>query len=293
MKNKNIGPGIVLILLGIFWMLENLGFITWSLWDGISDLWPLVFVGIGINLIFKKNSFLPIATWILFFIVVIGYGFYQGQRVGQMETIYDGNVRIINESGANRGRLELDLGGGSIYIGDTKEFLVDANIPNPYVKNKVSRQDGGKHVDVQFKEQSNKFMKLGKDMNYQFNLNDEILWDLDIDMGAANGTIDLSQLSIRDVELDAGAADVKVIFGDKIETVNVKIDTGAASISLSIPEEVGAKVKMEGALKSSNLKDLGWHYQHDYYQSPNYDSAQKKVNVDLDMGAGSLDVDIR
>jgi hypothetical protein len=292
-KNKNIGPGIILILLGIFWMLENLGFITWSLWDGINDLWPLIFVVIGLNLLFKKNTFLPMITWILFFLVVIGYGFFQGQRIEQLETVNGGNVRIANESGANRGRLDLDLGGGSIYIGNTKEFLVDASIPNPYVKNKVNRQDGGKRVDVQFEEQSNKFIKLGKNMNYQFNLNDEIVWDLDIDMGATSGTIDLSQLNVRDIDLDAGAADVKLIFGDKIETVNVKIDTGASSIDLSIPEAVGTKVKLDGALKSSNLKNLGWKYEQGVYQSSNYDSAQKKINVDLDMGAGSLDVNIQ
>ncbi|MBB6217098.1 putative membrane protein [Anaerosolibacter carboniphilus] len=99
MKNKNIGAGVILILLGIFWMMENLGFITWSLWDGINDLWPLVFVVVGLNLIFKKNTFLPMVTWILFFLVLIGYGFFQGQRIGQLENQNGQNVRIANEPG--------------------------------------------------------------------------------------------------------------------------------------------------------------------------------------------------
>lgn len=292
-KNKNIGVGVILILLGIFWMLENLGVITWSLWDGINDLWPLVFVIIGVNIIFKKNAFVPMITWIVFFLILIGYGFFQGQRLGQLEPINGGNVQITKETGVSRGVLDLDFGAGNIYIGNTKEFLVDANVPNSYIQNKVSRRDGGKTVDVQFQEKSHRFIKLRKNMDYHFRLNEDMVWDLDIDMGAASGTIDFSQLNVKDIDIDAGAVDLELVFGDKIENANVKIDTGASNIDITIPDTIGVKVKMDGALKDSNLKELGWSNQHGFYQSPNYDDAEKKIDIDMDMGAGNLDVHVQ
>ncbi|MDF2547961.1 MAG: hypothetical protein K0R93_2859 [Anaerosolibacter sp.] len=292
-KNKNIGAGIILILLGIFWMLENLGFITWSLWDGINDLWPLVFVIIGVNIIFKKNAFVPMITWILFFLILIGYGFFQGQRLGQLSPINGGNVQITKETGASRGVLDLDFGAGNVFIGNTKEFLVDANVPNAYIQNKVSHRDGGKTVDVQFKEKKHRFIIQRKDRDYHFRLNEDMLWDIDMDMGAANGTVDFSQLNVKDIDIDAGAVDLELVFGNIIEMANVKIDAGAANINMTIPDTVGVKVKLDGALKDSNLKELGWNNQEGVYLSPNYEDAEKKINIDMDMGAGSLDVHIQ
>jgi hypothetical protein len=292
-KSKNIGAGVILILLGIFWMLENLGFITWSLWDGINDLWPLIFVIVGVNLIFKKNAFLPMATWILFFLILIGYGFFQSQRVGQLAPILGGNVQIVNETNANRGVLDLDFGAGNVFTGNTKEFLVDANVPNGYIQNKVSRHDGGKTVEVQFKEKSHRFVNLRKNMDYHFQLSEDMVWDIDIDMGAADGTLDFSQLNVNDVDVDGGAMDLELVFGNKSEHTNVKIDAGASDIDITIPETVGVKVKFEGAFKDSNLKELGWNYQQGYYQSPNYDDTQRKIDIDMDMGAGSLNVHVQ
>lgn len=291
MKNKNLWVGIILILLGTFWMLENLGFITWSLWEGIFDLWPLILIVIGINMIFKHKAIVSIITWVLFFLALVVYGFLQQQKDhALLQAIAGGNIQIEKREGAEAARLDLDFGGGNLDIGASEAFLVDAHVSNPYVKHRVDFHEGGKKAEVQFKETNHKFIKINESDDYQFGLDESLVWRLDIDMGAVDGTIDLSQLKIDEVDIDAGAGNLELIFGEAIEKADVKIDMGASHIDLTIPEKIGARIRLDSAIKDSNLENLRWNYDQGYYQSPNYQDANQKIDIDIDMGAGSLNV---
>lgn len=77
MREKNITVGIGLIFLGIFWMFYNMGLIRWSIWSVISYLWPLIFIVLGMNIIFKDKKIVQTITWIIFFIIIIVFGLYK------------------------------------------------------------------------------------------------------------------------------------------------------------------------------------------------------------------------
>ena len=59
MNNRRLIGGIVLIILGILFLLTNLGYISFDVLFGIFDLWPLLFVIAGINILFNKKMYLP------------------------------------------------------------------------------------------------------------------------------------------------------------------------------------------------------------------------------------------
>ncbi len=75
MKRKNFFLGIVFVFLGVFFLLNNLNIINFSVWNALFDLWPLFFVILGIHLISNKPAVTAI-SWILFFTVIILYAIY-------------------------------------------------------------------------------------------------------------------------------------------------------------------------------------------------------------------------
>lgn len=78
MKNKNVPLGVLFILLGILWFLDNLNILDFQwrfLITGLMDLWPLILVVIGINILIK-NKTVEKGIWILFFIILLGYSFF-------------------------------------------------------------------------------------------------------------------------------------------------------------------------------------------------------------------------
>lgn len=292
MKSKNLLIGIVLIFLGAFWMLDNMGLIHWSIWSVLSQLWPLILIVVGVNIIFSKVKYIRLITWGIFFILFIVFGLYQQLQYGN-EAFLNGKQDFILEKRAEtkQGELNLQLGGGNLDLNGTDDKLLKAYIPNPGVQNKVKFENENENVVIDF-EQRKEMIKIGtrKTYNYKFHLNKDIVWDLKGQVGAVNGTFDLSELYINKIDLDVGAANMKIIMGDRAIASELDINGGATNIDFIVPENVGVRVNMEGVLKDTNLDNLGWNKIDNYYLSPNYEKADRRIDIDIDLAIGRFNV---
>lgn len=136
MKGKNLTLGIILIAAGILWMLINMGFSTWFVWESLFKLWPLALVTIGIGLIFKGNRYVIALSWILLVALIIGYGLWEYR---DLKVRPSGNPEIIIESRpqTNRGTLNINLNAGNLKFDSINDKLMRAYIPDPYVLHNV------------------------------------------------------------------------------------------------------------------------------------------------------------
>lgn len=76
MDTSKITVGGVLIVLGVLLLLANMGIIDWFHFEMIFDLWPMLLIMAGVNIIFKKNPYVNMGMWILFILTLILYGIY-------------------------------------------------------------------------------------------------------------------------------------------------------------------------------------------------------------------------
>lgn len=76
MKNGNIEFGFFILSIGVLFLLINMGIINWSIMNVLFEIWPAIFIVIGINIIFKNNTIVRIITWLLFVGAVVTYGYY-------------------------------------------------------------------------------------------------------------------------------------------------------------------------------------------------------------------------
>ena len=294
MKNKHIGFGVFVLSIGIVLLLVNMGIINWSIMDTLFEFWPVIFIVIGINVIFRNNEIVKAITWLLFLAALISYSYFYGAGLDNSKIQRVNNVKIEKSIDTKVGNLYLALGGTRFSLASTDENLVEADIPNSYIKQSIDYTDGKKTADLRFEREH--YINFGIDNKREdckFSLNESMLWNLDIDTGAVNGTIDMSKLKIEKVDIDTGAANFKLIFGDKNKSVNVKINAGASKFDIVIPENVGVSIKMDGGLNNTNLKRLNWNKNGNYFESPNYKSAQSRIDFNVNMGVGNFMVDIQ
>ena len=47
--------GLIVIFFGMVFLLNNLGIVPWSVWDGLWKFWPLLLVFIGIRMLIGHN----------------------------------------------------------------------------------------------------------------------------------------------------------------------------------------------------------------------------------------------
>jgi hypothetical protein len=101
--------------------------------------------------------------------------------------------------------------------------------------------------------------------------------------------MDLSDLQLTKLDIDTGASSLDLILGDKVDQANISIEAGASSLDITVPKTVGVRVNIDAGLSSKNLNDLE-KVDDNTYQSEGYDEAEKKADINLDIGVSSLNV---
>jgi hypothetical protein len=71
MKNDKIIPGLIIVLIGLAFLLDNFGYINFH-WGNIWHLWPIFLIIAGVNLVFAHNTS-PLAIAAKIGVVVLGF----------------------------------------------------------------------------------------------------------------------------------------------------------------------------------------------------------------------------
>jgi hypothetical protein len=73
-------------------------------------------------------------------------------------------------------------------------------------------------------------------------------------------------------------------------STRVKIESGAASLEIQVPSGVAARIRSSGGLSSFSVDKDRFPRVGDIYQSPDFDVAQNKVELNVQMGVGSVSI---
>lgn len=297
MKNRNYVLGFLFIVLGVIWFLDNLNILQFELRyfiGGITDLWPLILVVIGINLL-VKNKTIEKVIWILFIFILIGYSMfnqYNGIQNNQSPNrSYSNEISSTAiEEGINKGKVDLDVGGMKFNVtSGTSEFVtLQSNLSTLSSDIDVNGNEQRLHIS-----NSGEAINFLSDTNYSFdiNLNESIPWDFDIDCGAIDGSLDLKNINVQNLDIDMGAGRIEVDLGTKSTLSQLNIDSGVSQIIINIPKESGIRVKFEGALNTTNLSELDLIEQStNNFISKNYERASSIYNFNVEMGLGEFKI---
>lgn len=80
MRGRDVFGGLFLIFLGILFLLNNFGILSWDIWRAYLDYWPLVLIALGLRLIFKDSVIIQILVLLLIFAVPLAIYFYEDTK---------------------------------------------------------------------------------------------------------------------------------------------------------------------------------------------------------------------
>jgi hypothetical protein len=127
-------------------------------------------------------------------------------------------------------------------------------------------------------------------LNWKIGLNPDVSMRLDVDSGASETVLDLADLMITELNIDTGASSTRVDLPKNAGETRVRIESGAASVVLHVPEPVSARIRVESGLAGINVDQRRFPRMGNYYQSADYEQAANKVNIFVKTGVGSLEV---
>ncbi|MHB1132328.1 MAG: LiaI-LiaF-like domain-containing protein [Chloroflexota bacterium] len=303
-----VGP-LVLIALGVIFLLNTMGVLPWNVWESLWRLWPLVLVLIGLELLLGRgNPWLSgfvalLAIGVAAFFLVLGGVF--AYRVngpflsrGGPEAVLAVSQLSVPLEGAREGVLNLRFGAGKLDVGtlggDTGSLLEGSygsgsDRQQPTLN--VSRQGERADVNIQSSEGGGITLIPGTGAeNLNLLLNSAVLWDLRVQGGAADGDLDLRQLRVRDLLVELGASSIEVRLPEAAGQTTARFKTGMASVRIEVPSKVAARIASRGGLSSFKVDERRFPKQGNYYMSPGWETAQNRVDIDIDAGMASVTV---
>ncbi|HBY57279.1 MAG TPA: hypothetical protein DEG96_05400 [Candidatus Atribacteria bacterium] len=325
MKANRIIGGFTLLLIGIILLANTLDILEWSVWSNIIKLWPLLLVSWGVSLIFRGRSLSFLGPLIIFLGIIIGVvASYMGiglegeivrevktlsreiavevekipevetpSQIGVLpETESTQPVEISSEvkeySEIEKASIKLKFDVGTINIGESTPLLYECISHYRYKEFEPFEKYSivGKEADILIYHSPIKGNFRNPKNKWQLKLNNQPIYDLNIETGAVNMDCNLSRFKVENLYIESGASNINL----SIPKYNSKIviDTGASNIDIAIPKNVGATVNIDSGIAVKDLDDF--IKKNGTYISHNYNESEFKTEIDIECGVSRIDI---
>jgi hypothetical protein len=290
---------VALIAVGTLFLAGNLGYLNG--WDvqRLGDLWPLILVLVGGEILITRSFPRPTAAAIgalVAILAVLGAVLYVG--LGPVSTA--GSVGS-NASAAignlQQATLDLNVGGATVTINNdaTAGQLYSAQFQvnnGERTTADLNRSTGILRIELQ-----NRLFLFGpsRGRTVDVSLSDQIPWSITISGGATQQTLDLSNLKVSRLSINGGAQQITLILPSASGTVPIEVNGGAANVTIHRPVGTQASLTMTGGVndftadgqhQSSLAGEITW-------QSPGDTNTTNQYNIRVSGGANHVTIDTR
>ena len=297
MRLSTLFWGVLLIAIGGLFLFNNLGLLNVN-WETIWRLWPMILVFWGLSILVGKQRppwyVVVLMIFLLLFMIAAAatsswfhndFDFVSGEGFQQK---FEEPIAPNTEKATFR----LRSGAGRFYIRDTTNQLVKAETEVNFGKYTLTREqsDNSAYVTLDFRGR-NRGWNFGNGRNHvDVRLNSNPSWTINLEVGAASGNFDLSPFKVEELRLDAGASSMRIRLGDRSEETRVTVKTGASSTSIEVPQKVGCEVRLQTALSGKRIRGFE-KISNNRYQTSNFESASKKIYIEVSAGVSQIRVD--
>ena len=193
-------------------------------------------------------------------------------------------VLALPLDGATEASIRVRFGAGDLRTRTaTAGHLVDGS----FLGGVVHRLQGAGRLELE-QDTSRGLPWLSHRSTWTVGLTGEVPLELRVDAGASRNVLDLRDLQVRTLELQTGASETRILLPRAAGVTNVRAQTGAASLTLEIPDGVLARIRTRVVLGDVQVDEARFPRMTGGYESPGYAAAANRVEIDVQGGVGSL-----
>lgn len=295
---------ILLIFLGAVFLLQNTGYLPPNFWLNLWRLWPVILVLVGIELLFANRIpwilLAGVAAAVLLIGVVITNKNVTTPISPQPEPPYSASTEL---GSATQAAVTVRFGAGQLNVSAIDPPVANqlatmyyqgppplAPTPRYTVSGGVGQLEyqasghGGPNVPW--------FDGRGDSARCDMALSPSVpITSFTVQSGAADAHVDMTKLQISSIELSIGAANAWVRFPEAGGHTSAHIGGGASNITLDVPEGVAAQIQYHGGLSTVSVDQNRFPQIGDnVYRSSDWDTATNKLDLSIDTGVTSIQV---
>lgn len=265
MRRRPFIWGSLLVIVGVLLLLQNLGVITGSIW-GI--FWPLFLIFLGIR----------------FLVGFMGRGSQVEPQSLDIPLNNASQAVIQVKHGAGRLKMDASARPGSLLSGSF-EGGVDCQ-----------QQDApsGPRIELQPGRQAAWDFPWGTGFSHGFGwtigISPQVSISLDLNTGADESLLDLSQLKVSDLRLETGASSTTLVLPAAAGSTQARIKSGVASMNIEIPMNTEARIEVKSGLSGVDVDTRRFIQSGNVYESAGFGSAVNRIFLSIETGVGSVSI---
>jgi hypothetical protein len=285
----------VLILAGVVALLVNIGQIPVDRLYQLINLWPLVLVVIGIELILRRTvhgTAGDAAAALIVLLAIVGAAAYVTVAPSPSAT-------HSFESSGQRGdiasaHLEIEAGAATVNIAgaaDGGSDLYRAHIEYSGPKPQVGLDTASGTLTISQPSSNFLFLQTRR-FAVNLQLNPGVQWTVELNTGATTSTLDLARVHVTSVSLNSGASRDEITLGPASGVVPVEINGGALTVRIHRPSGTEASVEVSGGAVNLTADGKNMHaVGHLSYDSAGLPGAANRYRIEVNGGACTVTFD--
>lgn len=293
-----VGP-VILVGLGVIFLLNNLGVISWDIWNVLWRFWPVLLIVAGLDLLFGRRSTILSAVFALLLAAALAFGvwYFSSQGSFSSANMVVQSVTYPADSGVSRADIRLSPAVGELQIAAMSE-------PDGLIDGTVAIRDGERLIREYSVSNGVAYLALREEgasgqqfttmpfenRRWDLALNPEIPTNLALNAGVNNATLDLARLNLTGLDLRAGVGSLTVTLpatGDFRATIN----GGVGELIVRIPAGMAARIEASQGVGGLDVAGRFVEQGDQLYVSPDFETNANRVELKVSGGVGSIRIE--
>lgn len=285
--------GLVVVVAGILLLAASLGWLDWAFLLSLLQLWPVVLVLIGIQLLLGRSS--PVAATVLMAVVLVGtvaaaWGLWGTSWAAAEEQTIVGPSAV----GISRGGADLTVAASRLTLQGEDMDTTVSGTSRTRTQLRVEQSTEGDRYQLDLEPRGESWWIPGfgggsRDEGIHLKLKQGIPWDITVNGGAAAYELDLTRVTLQGLRINTGASSAEIIVGPNVASgARLELTGGVGSYRISFPRSLSITVRGETGLTSLNAE--GFDAQGDGVFLHN--GGGDGLEVSLKAGVSSIELDL-
>jgi hypothetical protein len=288
---------MILVFVGVVLLLNTTGVLPWWVWERLCLFWPVILILWGIDLIFRRQSpVLRLVIGLAVLALLVGATIYLLVAWDPADRFQVVEVQCPLD-GSESGEVILRLMVGRLEV----QALRDVNA---FAQAEVEVENEGDLDQSCRAERSIARLNLsdtGWRFHHLFTLFQRARWqvaltpklplDLSVEVDVGDGHLDLHDLRAETVTVQTHVGEVEITLPSQVERGQVLVTCDVGRVLVTVPQGVAVRIEAESDVGSVSVdKQRFPRVEEGVYQSPDYENAAYRVDLEVEVSVGSITV---
>lgn len=284
LRRHGIAWPVLLIGSGALLLIHNYSSQVYVTWTEVIQLWPLILIAVGIDLIFRSRTWWTTMISIVLVILFVGgavwwLAFPEGINSGAADEIYQGL-----RQGTERATISYELRAGTMILeGSEKEGLLSTGTVYPAQPRETVHTMGDRMTYTLEGSFPVIFPHLTQ---WEWTLSPQIPLTLIVENGAGELFLALEDLDLEDLTVEQGAGRMVLHLPQKVSGV-VSIDQAVGHIQLVVSPQSAVSVAFDRGISRLDVPE-GYERKGERMYSPGIKDREDVIEIHVEQAIGVI-----